>query len=524
MSIKSYKLWPAKTISIIDHLTVHGDNGSPQSEIDLAIADINADIFPLSIEPEPFAANCAKAIHAFAKTQSALTARTAYAFLNAHHFRKEIVELVAKRMSVSNDFPPPLIQFFQDCLQFSPHWVAVRNILSIMKISKTLPMDDKIIFLERVSLHHQFIGEVPDIPSETDIKNDGLLFSLAKAGDWEAQDDIIESLTPNSSLAVKEWVLRHGYASVPSPETMGEYDPAYIEYIQNLFENTDMLSVISQPSIDDGLAVSALHYLSDLASGAVNDVTWTDPKLFENETEILFRLIDHLEGRELALSELYALAYIYEELLGPNRDDIVLRTPQDDNEMAKKVLAVFDVDANRTKIDSALSSTQSTDFMEALAIAVQTRGWSRFDTLLKALRTDFPRRGSTPLRTGLIGQLADSIQNRSEAEQASQWCVDYFRIHANGYSTFTRQPDFDKFVSILLQVNARYSGVAPALVLAGLDSVGARRAAAELLLAWHSKDYPDDIARRIENAINDQEVVAEKLKTAKGKMTQRLLH
>ncbi|MEX6634683.1 hypothetical protein [Hyphococcus lacteus] len=524
MSIRSYKLWPAKTISIFDHLTVHGDGGSSQSEIDSAIADINADIFPLGIEPEPFAANCAKALQAFTKTQSALTARNAYAFLSAHHFRKEIVDLVAKRASIANALPPPLIQLFQDCLQHSPHWVVVRNILSIMKILKALPMDDQVIFLERVSMHHQFIGEVPNIPSEADFKKDGLLFSLAKAGDWEAQDDIIESLTPNSSLAVKEWVLRHGYDSVPSPETMGEYDPTYIAYIQNLFENTDMLGVISQPSIDDGLAVSILHYLSDLASGAVNDVTWTDPKLFENETEILFRLIDHLEGRELDLPELYALAYIYEELLGPNSDDIILRTPQGDSVMAKKVLAVFDVDENRTKIDTALSSTQSTNFMEALAIVVQTRGWSRFDTLLKALRADFPRRGSTPLRTGLIGQLADSIQNRSEAEQASQWCIDYFRIHANGYSTFTRQPDFDKFVSILLQTNARYTGVAPALVLAGLDSVGARRAAAELLLAWHSKDYPDDIARRIENAINDQEVVADKLKTIQVKMAQRLLH
>ncbi|WP_411819885.1 hypothetical protein ABFZ85_14615 [Hyphococcus formosus] len=492
--------------------------------IDTSVADKNAEIFPEGIDSNTVSKKFVHVALQFTESQTQKTAEKLYCTLCANHFRKEIVEKIATQILKVEERLATLSEFLTTIVPSSPHWVAVSNSLKLLRSLESLPDDGQIIFLARSSHDIQFIQDVPSIPSHKELENDGLVFSLAKAGCWEAHEEIIDGLTSECPDPVKEWVLRHGYESVSTSEVFGENTSEYISYIQNLIENVDMRGAVRMPFIDNELAVGILHFMSNIASEAATGVVWSDPELFACETDILFRLIDHLEGRELDTSALNSLAHIYEELLSPDRGKIILRSHEHDLDLTMKILAIFDFEPNRIKIDAALSSTQSPGFIEALAVAVKIRGYSKFDTLLETLKADFPQRNSTPIRTGLIAQLADSIRKRNEAERASQWCINYFQIHNDGYSAFSREPDFGQFVSILLQVNARYSGVAPPLVLAGLNNIVATRAAANLLLEWEGKDHPEGVSLFIENTINDHKMIVDKLRSIKGIRTKTVLH
>jgi len=245
---------------------------------------------------------------------------------------------------------------------------------------------------------------------------------------------------------------------------------------------------------------------------------------------MLYRLVDHLEQRELSISAMFDLAFMFEIMFSetyywlkddPNKKiraaDLII-SRESDYQLAGKILDVFDYAPNRRTLDAALSSMGNEDYSSAMRIILRTSGGDIFDSIYSYIKNELPRVYTVHVDYTVLGMMFAAIGFDTEkAEKAANWCIDYCRFERHG--GYFPAPGYESIMKGILPVIKRFPGVGTSLITAGLDAQSpVRRLAAEALLAWPIEFWPPRLLWRLDSAIEKEEHTLDLLNTARNKI------
>jgi len=389
--------------------------------------------------------------------------------------------------------------FLQYIIERSPNIIAVHNGMFFLEYLQT-SIDTDLVVAVGLKTNPCLADQACRLIEKTLPKGEEkerIIFSLVKVGTDTTTGILLGNTTRQSDRAIKDFILKILFAD---PWPHGYVIEDYIDYLEYYIEKGDLLSAISAAEPDAALISGTLEVYTHLVRGLKLGVMGEDADDNEEETEILFRLIDHLVGRELSIPEMEHLSEIYNEVFYWTiiADPEWLKKKEKGQEAAQKIHEVYEHAPNKAKIDAALYSTDSGGFYTAFEIITNIYENDAFEIIFEATKN-----ASHPRHLDL---LAKQVENEDQARKALDWVIARFRISEDGYGGAFSAPGFNGTSHALIRVAGEYPGLGGPLILAGLNfATTAHDAAAEALMKWPLSHWPDDALGKLNQAVKNTE-------------------
>jgi len=514
---RNSKMWPEESISLVAQIQLGEGDFQSQSRYVETYASSPYEKKKTQ-QSNDWKISCVSTLDALARNPNNRTATVAYKALGAGYLSpyasidvwdtlKPVVN--SWRDANLNDV---LSSFLQYIIEGSPNIIAVHNGMFFLNDLQTSINTDLIVALG-LKTNRPLADQACRLIEKTLPKGrekERIVFSLVKAGTSTITGILLANTNRQSDRNAKDWILKKLFAD---PWPHGYVIDDYIGYLLEYIDKGDLLSAISAANPDDALISGTLEVYTHLVRGLDHYLLAENSDHYEEETEILFRLIDHLVERELSLTDLEYLSQIYNALFYWTIIDDAewLKKGGMDQEAAQKILDVYEHALNKKKLDAALYATDSDDFYTAFEIVTNIREADAFEIIFEATKN-----ASHPM---CLNMLAEQIKNESQARKAIDWAIDRYHIKEDGYGVASGAPGYNSTLKALAEVAGDYPGLGGRLILAGLNyGTTAHEVAAKALLKWPPSHWPDDALGKLNQAVKNTQRTLGLLNDARDKL------
>lgn len=529
---RSAQLWPKDAKGYLAHLkeagtAVSGEDAHNAANLNMTASSARDGLADLG-------SRRSDAFSRLGRDPSVEAAERAYRLLVAH---RNIDSAVLKQLGDDESQHSVAESFLLFVILNAPHKVAIKNaIVLFVYVGQYIDADalrafciDSFLVRHLYPLCHKAnLGEAD---------KDRLVRAMAQDGCFDAQCHLYERLTDDSPDDLRRYLLRHAQFAIEPPfEVYNGFDLAYdAEYhaaILLFAKRTRLEAELGAQAVDDELIAAALKFFSGLSSCWFEDVPWGAFEEVIPATDMLGALLDHLQERELSLSNMFDLSHIYDRLFSDSflwtqeepqkliaHENLI--APQEVHvQLGLKIRDVFEFPANRNKLQSVLTLAESAGAREAMLILLRLSTDDPFDVVYPYLQETLSRNTAVIVGSDALSSFFNAAAKSAEkAQKAADWCADYCRLKGGGrYYTSSR-------VEFLLPMGLRlikaFPGIGSSLVRVGLDTKSPfQELAIDVLNAWQVEFWPPGLVRDLYYAVEREQKSLELLQSVRRKLRE----